>query len=237
MTDDAPAPPAQIPAEFLVNRQGSTFITYRGLIHLAHEQGLSATSTQLVQAPDAANGMTAIVTAQVTTEKGTFAGMGDANPGNVPKMIQPHLLRMAETRALARALRVATDAAYTALEELGDDAPSPPTAAAPQIARSTTSGQEADFSKSAPPPAVDTIEVGGQRYTRAHVWAAYQQRRAAALAAQAVAPGDELLALESDAHLTRLVGASQRLKGLMAMAPTPVPDGAPPPEVPEEAAP
>jgi hypothetical protein len=201
VTDDAPAPSAQIPPEFLVNRQGSIFITYRGLIHLAHQQGLSATCTRLVQAPDAANGMTAIVTAQVTTEKGTFAGMGDANPANVPKMIQPHLLRMAETRALARALRVATDAAYTALEELGDDAPAP---TAPQA--------------SAPP---DVIQVEGRLFTRAQVWATYQQRRGAALAAGAVPPDDEVMTLTPDARLAYLVGAAQQLRRVLAPAPVP----------------
>jgi len=214
VTDDAPAPASpSVPAEFLVNRQGSTFITYRGLIHLAHQQGLSATATELVQAPDAANGMTAIVTARVTTEKGTFAGMGDANPGNVGKQIVPHVLRMAETRALARALRVATNAAYTALEELGDDAAPPAAASAPSQA----------------PP--DVIQVEGRLFTRAQVWATYQQRREAALAAGVLQPEDEATTLTQDARLAYLVGAAQQLRRLLA--PGARDDGRAPPEEPE----
>jgi len=40
---------------------------------------------------------------------------------NVGKMIWPHLLRMAETRAICRALRFATGISMTALEELGGE--------------------------------------------------------------------------------------------------------------------
>ena len=201
-TPAAAAPPhvPQIPAEFLVERQGVTFIAYRGLIHLAHQQGLSATSTQLVQAPSAENQQTAIVTALVTTERGTFAGMGDASPGNVPKMIQPHLLRMAETRALARALRVATNAAYTALEELGgDDAPA--------------GDQPGAVSRASGPAAADRILVGGKPFTRGQVWGAYQQRVAGVRASGVPVPAD-LLDLPEDAPLSALVGAAQRLRQL-----------------------
>jgi hypothetical protein len=56
----------------------------------------------------------------VETEQGTFTGIGDANPSNVTRMMAPHLLRMAETRAKARALRDAVNVGVTALEELAD---------------------------------------------------------------------------------------------------------------------
>jgi hypothetical protein len=46
-----------------------------------------------------------------------FTGLGDANPGNVSRMMAPHLIRMAETRAKARALRDAINLA----EALADD--------------------------------------------------------------------------------------------------------------------
>jgi hypothetical protein len=54
-----------------------------------------------------------------------FSGIGDASPENVGRNIVPHLIRMAETRAKARALRDAVNVGATALEELsdGDDAP------------------------------------------------------------------------------------------------------------------
>lgn len=45
----------------------------------------------------------------VVTQRGAFTGLGDANPRNVNARIAPHFVRMAETRALARALRAALD--------------------------------------------------------------------------------------------------------------------------------
>lgn len=60
------------------------------------------------------------------TGKGRFGGLGDANPGNVNRRVAAHLIRMAETRAKARALRDAVNIGVVALEELGgedEDAP------------------------------------------------------------------------------------------------------------------
>jgi hypothetical protein len=94
--------------------------TYRGLLAKAHDEGLTAIVTELLQRPDEGNGRAAIVRAQVTTRKGTFSGIGDASPQNVRAGIVPHLVRMAETRAKARALRDAVNIGIVALEELGE---------------------------------------------------------------------------------------------------------------------
>lgn len=95
--------------------------TYAGLLARAHEEGLKCVRTELVQAPEPNNGGVAIVLATVETTRGTFTGIGDANPDNVNARIAPHLLRMAETRAKARALRDAVNIGMVALEELGGD--------------------------------------------------------------------------------------------------------------------
>jgi len=94
--------------------------TYAGILALAHDEGLRSIATALVQAPTKENGMVAIVTAVVRTNKGEFTGIGDADPSNVNSKIVRHLLRMAETRAKARALRDAVDIGIVSLEELGD---------------------------------------------------------------------------------------------------------------------
>jgi hypothetical protein len=112
-------------SEFLVERDGRRLVLYAGLLDLAHERGLKRVTTALVQAPSELNGMTAIVHAEVETAQGTFTGLGDASPGNVTRLMAPHLIRMAETRAKARALRDAVNVGVTALEELGDDDPGP----------------------------------------------------------------------------------------------------------------
>lgn len=96
-------------------------IAFKGLLAKAHEEGLKFTKTTLVQAPSDANGKTAIVQATVRTRRGTFSGIGDANPGNVNRRIAPHCIRMAETRAIARALRVAVNIGEVSVEEIGGD--------------------------------------------------------------------------------------------------------------------
>lgn len=117
----------RIPPEFVVQRQGKNVILYAGLLHLAHEQGLKSIRTTLLQVPSPENGHVAICQAIVETEKGTFSGIGDASPDNVTRQILPHSIRLAETRAKARALRDAVNIGMVALEELGteDEPPAP----------------------------------------------------------------------------------------------------------------
>lgn len=107
--------------EFVVERDGKSFVLYAGLLAEAHEQGLKAIRTTLLQIPTEENGYMAVCHATVETEKGIFSGLGDAAPGNVTRPMVNHLIRMAETRAKARALRDAVNVGVTALEELGDE--------------------------------------------------------------------------------------------------------------------
>lgn len=96
-------------------------IAYKGLLSVAHDEGLKFVKTEIVQVPSDDNAKTAIVRAVVRTRRGIFSGIGDANPANVNRRIAPHVIRMAETRAVARALRLAVNIGEVALEELGDD--------------------------------------------------------------------------------------------------------------------
>jgi len=108
--------------EYMIERQGKRFVLYAGLLEEAHSRGLRSIETELLQVPAAENGDVAIVRAVVRMEEGKFAGIGDASPQNVGRMIAPHLIRMAETRAKARALRDAINVGVTAFEELGGEA-------------------------------------------------------------------------------------------------------------------
>ncbi len=93
-------------------------VTYPGLLSKAHDEGLQRIATRLVQVPSDENGRTAIAKALVETKKGRFEGIGDASPENVNSFIVPHLIRMAETRAKARALRDAVNIGIVSFEEL-----------------------------------------------------------------------------------------------------------------------
>jgi hypothetical protein len=113
--------------EFLIIRQGRQYVLFAGLLDEAHNKGLKAIDTQLLQVPSEENGNVAVVKARVEMEDGrTFSGIGDASPGNVSRSITPHIIRMAETRAKARALRDAVNVGATVLEELSDGDDTPP---------------------------------------------------------------------------------------------------------------
>ncbi len=115
--------------EFMITRQGKQYVLFAGLLDEAHNRGLRGIDTEIVQVPTPENGNVAVVKATVEMEGSegnrTFSGIGDASPENVGRNIVPHIIRMAETRAKARALRDAVNVGATALEELsdGDDAP------------------------------------------------------------------------------------------------------------------
>ena len=107
--------------DYMIERGGRRFVLYAGLLEEAHARGLRSIETELLQVPGVENGEVAIARAVVRTEEGKFSGIGDASPGNVSRAIVPHIIRMAETRAKARALRDAINVGVAALEELGDE--------------------------------------------------------------------------------------------------------------------
>ena len=94
---------------------------YSGLLDLAHQKGLQRIHVEVVQYPSKENGSEAICKAHVESKTGdSYIEFGDANPKNVNPKIAAHILRMAATRAKARALRDFTNIGMTCLEELGE---------------------------------------------------------------------------------------------------------------------
>lgn len=93
-------------------------VLYAGLLNQAHEEGLLKVCTSILQIPTEENGRLAIVKAEVQTAKGLFEAVGDACPENVDEFLAPHLIRVAETRAKARALRDAVNVGVVSYEEL-----------------------------------------------------------------------------------------------------------------------
>jgi hypothetical protein len=170
--------------EFMITRQGKQYVLFAGLLDEAHSLGLKGIDTDLIQIPDESNGNVAIVkaTAEMDDER-RFSGIGDASPDNVGRNIAPHLIRMAETRAKARALRDAVNVGATAMEELsdGDDAPpasSPrgrPTPIRGGKQGSGSSAQEAPVEEEAPPngqaqkPASSTSSKRGGKARKSQV--------------------------------------------------------------------
>lgn len=107
--------------KFLIKLQGKSYVTYEGLLDLAHQSGLKSIEVEILQIPSEENNMMAICKSIIKTEDKTFVDIGDASPKSVNSALVPHIIRMASTRAKARALRDLTNIGMTAIEELSID--------------------------------------------------------------------------------------------------------------------
>ena len=193
---------ARVDPRFIQMRQGKPYIGYPGLLDLLHQlsEGFFSVETDVVQLPSAENGHVAVVQARVRifdredadVVRRLTTGLGDADPSNVSAQMRGHLLRMAETRAKARALRDAVNVGVAALEELGPDEPVVP---APHV----------------PPPPVERIMIEGTAYTRPQVEAAYRKRLEQAKAA-GLAMGEVAVVPIERTPLAVLAGKSQEIK-------------------------
>lgn len=99
--------------KFIISLQGKDFVKFEGLLNEFHKNGGKEIFTEIL------NYDPFIVRATVKGEKGTYTGIGDADETNVNKMIVKHKYRMAETRAIARALRWYNNIGMCSADELG----------------------------------------------------------------------------------------------------------------------
>jgi hypothetical protein len=135
--------------EHVIDQHGRRYVLFSGLLSLAHEEGLTRVTTTLVQIPNDGNGNVAICHATVETTKGSFDGIGDASPTNVGRAIVPHLIRMSETRAVARAFRVAVNVGEALADDPSDQGPD--TANAGYASASVGAGNAASAGNAAAP--------------------------------------------------------------------------------------
>ena len=106
---------------FIKQIEDKDFVIYAGLLDVAHQKNLCMVDVDIIQFPAEDNKYTAICKARVETMDGRkFSDIGDANPQNCNSKVSKHLIRMASTRAKARAFRDLDNIGMTALEELGD---------------------------------------------------------------------------------------------------------------------
>lgn len=188
---------------FLIDRQGATVVQYAGLVLALHavSDGYFALETRLEQLPAAENGHTAVVSARVRildraqpeVTLREASGIGDANAGNVSKMMTGAVIRMAETRAKGRALRDLLNVRMVVAEELGpqgaDDAEPSPRPLPPVAPRTASFGGPVGPHPVPPaPPAQDAIEVDGRVFTREQVVAGKHRRLEQAQAAGLFVP-------------------------------------------------
>lgn len=106
---------------FITTIEGKDFVLFAGLLDMGHQKGILKIEVEPLQLPSAENGHMAICKATVLSKSGeVYSELGDANPQNCHPRVAKHCLRMASTRALARALRVMTNVGITSLEEISD---------------------------------------------------------------------------------------------------------------------
>ena len=208
LTQGEPAdfPDVRLDKRFIQMRQGRPFIAYPGLLDLLHQlsEGFFAIDTEVLQLPTAENNQTAVCQARVRifdpqdadVVRRLTTGIGDADPTNVSAQMKPHLLRMAETRAKARALRDAVNVGMAALEELGPDE-------APE--------RREESRPSSPVPGAQHIVVEGKTYSRTEVEFAYKKRVEQARAAGLAMTEAEPLPV-GQTPLAVLVGKTQELR-------------------------
>ena len=102
--------------------EGKEFVKYPGLLDLAHQHGLSSIEVDIVQMPTKPKTEILLCVGQRSCRRLVKHSQTSATliPTIAPAKWPSHLLRMASTRSIARALRSYTNVGMTALEELAD---------------------------------------------------------------------------------------------------------------------
>src|SRR5208282_4852974 len=100
---------------------GRWYVTHSGLISLSERKGCSGIRVQPVRefCDRASDHWTFKATVYKRSCRRGFVGYGDANPSNVSTLVRGSELRIAETRAVNRALRKAYGIGLCSVEELG----------------------------------------------------------------------------------------------------------------------
>ncbi len=101
--------------------EGGWYVTHTGLIRLAQHKRCAGIHVRPV--PEFSNPSTQQWAFEATVYKSRtcrgFVGFGDANPSNVSSLVQGAEMRVAETRAVNRALRKAYGIGICSIEEMG----------------------------------------------------------------------------------------------------------------------
>jgi hypothetical protein len=116
-----------IAASELVLIAGNWYVTHAGLLAVAARRRCLGIEVEVVFGLcDVAQGRFAFkATVHTSRRSGRFVGYGDADPSNISPVVHGAELRVAETRAVNRALRKAYGIGICSVEEIGSLAPFP----------------------------------------------------------------------------------------------------------------
>jgi len=95
------------------------YVTREGLLYYARKTGqLKGIRVELLEK---GKNYCIVKATVLTKDGGEFEALGDASESNTNRMVSPHLIRMAETRAINRALREAFPIGLCSYEELSEE--------------------------------------------------------------------------------------------------------------------
>ena len=100
---------------------GNWYVTHTGLLRLARRKRCSGIHVEAVDSLCDSGANRFVLKATVFPSKGSsgFVGYGDADPSNVSSLVRGAEMRIAETRAVNRALRKAYGIGICSVEEIG----------------------------------------------------------------------------------------------------------------------
>ncbi len=106
---------------------GSWYVTHTGLLRLARRRRCTGIHVEAVDqlCDPAASRFVLKATVYPSKRSSGFAGYGDADPSNVSPLVRGAEMRVAETRAVNRALRKAYGIGICSLDEIGSFAGQP----------------------------------------------------------------------------------------------------------------
>jgi hypothetical protein len=125
----------------LIHLNNGWYVTHTGLIGLARRKRCSGIHVEAVDSLCDSGASRFVLKATVFPSKGSsgFVGYGDADPSNVSSLVRGAEMRVAETRAVNRALRKAYGIGICSVEEIGT-VPSPNEKLPPQSTNGNGSG-------------------------------------------------------------------------------------------------
>ena len=102
---------------------GNWYVTHTGLLRLARRKRCRSMHVEAVDSlcDSAANRFVLKATVYPSKDSAGFVGYGDADPSNVSLMVRGAEMRIAETRAVNRALRKAYGIGICSVEEIGSN--------------------------------------------------------------------------------------------------------------------
>ena len=98
---------------------GKWYVSHSGLLRIAHRRRCVGIDTEIEQHTEASADRWVFRATVHKSKSTTFVGYGDADPSNVSPLVHGAEMRIAETRAVNRALRKAYGIGICSVEEIG----------------------------------------------------------------------------------------------------------------------